>query len=143
MRSIWLDNVSRVKYRDSLLMNGWLTHIHVVFTEPGQTGNYSGPGLRLALYLLEDQFGPQNDSERALVERLVPSSIDFDIDAKTLKLSAPPDGLQGLPPDQLIAAHKQAMQFGYFLSEGRSFKVDELLEQIQAAMDGGKLEQSI
>jgi hypothetical protein len=140
MRLIWLDNVSRVKYRDSLLMKGWLTHIHVIFTEPGQTGNYSGPGLRLALYLLEDQFRPEDDFERQLVEWPVPSPVDFEIDPKTLKLSAPHDRLQGLPPDQLIAAQEQAKQFGYFLSEGRPFNVEGLLGQIEGAMNGGKQE---
>ena len=137
MRSIPLDNVGRVKYQDSL-KKGWLTSIRVIFAEPGQVGHYLGPGLRLALFLVEDQFQPTSDFERLLVEQPLPSPIDFEIDPKTLRLSAPVDRLQELPPDQLIAAQEQARQFGYFLSDGRPFNIDGLLEQLQEAIDAGK-----
>src|SRR5579862_2671751 len=58
MEAILLDNVVKVQYRDSH-KSGWLTEIHVNFDEPGQVSVFLGPGLRLALSLLEDQFQPE------------------------------------------------------------------------------------
>ena len=137
MKSVVLDNVERVEYRDSLT-KGRLNSIQVIFGGTGQIGNYYGPGLRLAFSLLRDQFPPQTLAERSMVERPLPNPIDFDIDSDTLRISAPLDKLKGLEYKHLLVAEKQAEMFTYFLAGGRSFNIGGLWEEIEIEIERKK-----
>jgi hypothetical protein len=137
MKIIPLDNVETVQYQD-FLMNGWLTSIHVVFCRPRETGNYFGPGLRLALALLREQFPPSTNPEKMLVQQPFLSKIDFDIEPNTLRMSVPLDKLKRLDYRRLSAAQWQAKQFSHFQSDGHSFKIEELLTDIQSEMNRKK-----
>lgn len=134
MKEILLDNVVKVQYRD-FRKAGWLTDIHVVFDEPGQVGNFCGPGLRLALSLLEDQFQPETGHEVRLVARPVPYPIDFEISPETMALAVDAERLKDLTREQLITSTEQAKQFRYFRSEGRSLEIDGLLTVFDAALN--------
>jgi hypothetical protein len=138
MRTIALDNVESVQYQDSLITKGWLSSIHVVFSKSGHIMNYFGPGLRLALDLLREQFHPKTEAESSLVEQPVPTPIDFDIDVSTLEISASLEKLKDLGYTKLLAAAKQAEQFGYFQSGGRPLNVNGLREAIQTEINRQK-----
>ncbi len=138
MKTIVLDNVESVEYQDSLQAKGRLSNINVIFSKSGHIMNYFGPGLQLALDLLREQFPPKTVAERSLVERPVPTPIAFVIDAPTLEISAPVEKLKGLGYAQLMAAAKQAEQFGYFQSGGRWFNVEGLQQRIKAEIERRK-----
>src|ERR1700694_3834153 len=114
MKTIVLDNVEKVTYLDSPLTKGRLSGIQVIFTNMGRIATFYGPGLQLAFALLRDQFPPHTDAERILVERPVPTLIDFVIDPKTLEISAPLDKLKSVGYPHLLAAEQQAEMFSYF-----------------------------
>ena len=130
MTTIVLDNVETVKYLDSMT-KGRLSGIQVIFSKSGRIGSYFGPGLRLALALLKDQFPPQTDAERISIERPVPTVIDFVIDPNTLEISAPSDKLKNLGYLYLLAAEKQTEMFSYFRTDGRPFNIGGLRKEIR------------
>jgi hypothetical protein len=139
MQNIKLDDIEKVEYQDTLT-KGHLSSIQVIFSKAkhGAIRNYFGPGLTLAFTLLNDQFPPQTEVERRLIERPVPTPIDFDIDPNTLEVSAPPDKLKDLRYVQLMAASKQAEDFGYFSSGGRSFNIERLHQRIKTEIERKK-----
>ena len=138
MTTIVLDNVETVKYLDSPMTKGRLSSINVIFTKYGHIASFFGPGLILAFALLKDQFPPQTDAERILVERPVLTPIDLVIDPNTLEISAPLDKLKSLAYTHLLAVEEQAEMFIHFRVNGLPFKIDGLRAEIQREMDRKK-----
>jgi hypothetical protein len=87
---------------------------------------------------VKGQFPPGTDPEKMLVQQPSLSRIDFDIEPDTLKMSVPLDKLKRLDYRRLSAAQWQAKQFTYFQSDGHSFKIEELLADIQSEMNRKK-----
>jgi hypothetical protein len=139
MQNIKLDDIEKVEYQD-ILTKGHLSSIQVIFSKAkhGAIMNYFGPGLTLALALLKDQFPPETEAERNLVARPVATPIDFDIDPRTLEVSTSSKKLKDLGPKILLSAEKQAEQFGYFSSGGRSFNIERLRKRIKAEIERKK-----
>jgi hypothetical protein len=128
-----IDDVVNVEYQDSTRL-GQLTNIHVVFGKTGHIGNYFGPGLRLALDLLKDQFPPKTDVERDLIRHPHPFPARLDINPDTLELFLKPSNLDELSYVQLMAVFEQVHHFNFFASRGRAFGTDPLLSELEKAI---------
>jgi len=130
MKTIVIDDVVKVEYQDTG-RKGQLTSIHVIFGNSGHIGSYFGPGLRLALDLLKDQFPPKTDAESTLVGRPFPYQVNLVIDPDTLVLSVRPANLKDLTYVQLMTVYEQAHHFNFFQAGGRPFNTDPLLSELQ------------